>query len=359
MFSFEKLAKKSVRNSPAYSSARSLVSEDKGQRTKDKVFLDANENAFGSVLPKISGVDLSRYPDPLAQKLREKYSQFAGVPAKKILVGNGSDEIIWLLLLAFVESNEEVLTFAPTFSMYRVFAELLGLRVREVALEKDFSLDAEKFRKNISAKTKLIFLCSPNNPTGQILPLADIEKILRTKKIVVVDEAYIEFAPEKSAAKLLKKYPNLIVLRTFSKAWGLAGLRVGCGLMDPAAIAVLAKVRAPYSVDALSQKLALDALKNSAKMKTTVKKILAEKEKLTAKLWSLGLTVFPSDANFVLVQFPPQISATAIYKKLVRNFGLVVRDFSSKKLLENCVRITVGTPAENGKLLDALTKILK
>jgi histidinol-phosphate aminotransferase len=352
VFSFEKLAKKSVRNSPAYSSARSLV-------RKAQIFLDANENAFGSVLPKFSGVELSRYPDPLAEKLRVAFGKFAGVPAKKVLVGNGSDEIIWLLFLAFVEEKEEVLTFAPTFSMYRVFAQLLGLKVSEIKLEKDYSLDTDKFLKKISAKTKLIFLCSPNNPTGQILPLADIEKILRLKKIVVVDEAYIEFAPEKSAVRLLKKYPNLIVLRTFSKAWGLAGLRVGVALADPAAIAILQKVRAPYSVDALAQKLAIDVLARSAKMKATVKKILAEKEKLTAKLWSLGLIVFPSDANFVLVQFPPRASATAIYEKLVQNFGLVTRDFSSKKLLENCVRITVGTPAENAELISALGKVLK
>lgn len=271
MFSFEKLAKKSVRAGAAYSSARSLVRDA-------EIFLDANENAFGSMIPKILGIDLSRYPDPLAEKLREKYGKFAGVPAKKILVGNGSDELIWLLFLAFVESNEEVLTFVPTFSMYGVFAELLGIRVREVPLESDYSLNTKKFISKISAKTKLIFLCSPNNPTGQIIPLADIEKILATKKIVVVDEAYIEFAPEKSAAKLLKKYPNLIILRTFSKAWGLAGLRVGCGLMDADAIAVLQKVRAPYSVDSLSQKLAIDALKNFAKMKTTVKKFLRKKK---------------------------------------------------------------------------------
>lgn len=321
--------------------------------------MDANENAFGSTIPKIAGVDLSRYPDPLAEKLRVEFGKFAGVSAKKVIVGNGSDEIIWLILLAFVEADEEVLTFTPTFSMYRVFANLLGLRVREASFETNFMLDTEKFISKISAKTKLIFLCSPNNPTGQVLPLADIEKILRSKKIVVVDEAYIEFAPEKSSVRLLAKYPNLIVLRTFSKAWGLAGLRIGCALADLAAIAILQKVRAPYSVDSLSQKFALDALKNSAKMMATVKKILAEKEKLTAKLWSLGFTVFPSDTNFVLVKFPPEISAAAIQKKLLQNFGIVVRDFSNKKLLANCVRITVGTSAENSKLLAALTKILK
>ena len=349
---FEKLAKKSVRAGAAYSSARSLVREA-------SIFLDANENAFGSVIPKISGVDLSRYPDPLAEKLRVAFGKFSGVSANKIIVGNGSDEIIWLLLLAFVEANEEILTFIPTFSMYRVFGQLLGLKVAEVPLESDYSLDVRKFLKKISAKTKLIFLCSPNNPTGQALPLETIEKVLKTGKLVVLDEAYIEFAPEKSATKLLVKYPNLIILRTFSKAWGLAGLRVGCGLMDPAAIAILQKVRAPYSVDRLSQELAIRSLANFSKMKKTVKKILTEKEKLAEKFWDLGLTVFPSDANFLLVRFPDGVKAKTIYEKLVKQFGLVVRDFSNKKLLENCMRITVGTSAENVKLISALKKTLK
>ncbi|MFA6457768.1 MAG: histidinol-phosphate transaminase [Patescibacteria group bacterium] len=344
---FTKLAKKSVRSSAAYSSARSLVREA-------SIFLDANENAFGSVLPKISNVELSRYPDPLAKKLREQFGKFVGVSADQVLVGNGSDEIIWLLLLAFVEAGQEILTFAPTFSMYRVFAELLGLRVREVALEADYSLDTAKLLRQISAKTKLIFLCSPNNPTGQVLPRAQLEQIIRTGKLVVLDEAYIEFAPEKSAVALLRKFPNLIILRTFSKAWGLAGLRVGCGLMDAAAIAILQKVRAPYSVDALSQKLALDALANSKKMQAMVKKILAEKEKLAAKLWELGLIVFPSDANFLLVRFPAEVSASRVQKNLLEKFGIVVRDFSHKKFLENCVRITVGNPNENEELLRAL-----
>ena len=187
----QNLVKKSVRNSPAYSSARSLVCDA-------KIFLDANENSLGSILGKIENVELDRYPDPLADSLRKQLAAYTKVRADQILVGNGSDEIIWLLILAFVESNEEVLTVTPTFSMYRVFANLLGLKVREIQLEKDFSIDSQKILAAISRKTKLIFLCSPNNPTGQVIPFADIEKILRSKKIVIVDEAYIEFASDKS-----------------------------------------------------------------------------------------------------------------------------------------------------------------
>ncbi len=348
----QNLVKKSVRQSPAYSSARSLVQNA-------RIFLDANENSLGSVLPKIEGVDLSRYPDPLANELRKELAKYVKVRPAQILVGNGSDEIIWLLLLAFIESNEEILTFTPTFSMYRVFAEMLGLRVREVSLEEDYSLDATKLLKRVSTKTKIIFLCSPNNPTAQTIPLTDIEKILKSKKIVVVDEAYIEFAAKKSCTKLLKKYPNLIVLRTFSKAWGLAGLRVGYGLMDVAVAEVLQKVRAPYSVDALSQKLAIKALNGQKKMEATVKKILSEREKLSKKLWELGLMVFPSEANFLLAKFPPKISASKIYEKLVKQSGIVLRDFSKTKELKNCIRITIGNEKENKKLISVLKNLLK
>ena len=344
------LAKKSVRRAAAYSSARSLVQNA-------KVFLDANENSLGSVLGKISNVDLSRYPDPMAEELRKALATYAKVKPSQVLVGNGSDEIIWLLLLSFVEANEEILTFTPTFSMYRVFADLLGLRVKEVSLESDYSLDVQNLLKKVSAKTKIVFLCSPNNPTGQTIPLTDIEKILKSRKIVVVDEAYIEFALRKSCKKLLKKYPNLVVLRTFSKAWGLAGLRMGYALADAEVVKILAKVRAPYSVDALSQILALQALKKQKQMEMGVKKILAEREKLSEALWKLGLIVFPSDANFLLVQFPAKVRATKIYDKLVKRFGIVVRDFSKSPLLRNCLRITVGSQAENKKLINALGKV--
>jgi len=346
-----KIAKKSVQNSPAYSSARSLI-------TSASIFLDANENSLGSVLDKKEGVELSHYPDPLAENLRKALAKYAKVKSSQVLVGNGSDEIIWLLLLSFVEQDEEVLTLTPSFSMYRVFANLLGLRVKEVPLEADYLLDVSKLIKKISARTKLIFLCSPNNPTGQTIPLVDIEKVLATGKITVVDEAYVEFAAKKSSVKLLKKYPNLVILRTFSKAWGLAGLRVGYGLMDAEIIAILQKVRAPYSVNALSQKLALKALKKQKKMEAVVQKILLEREKLAEAFLKLGLAIFPSEANFLLVKFPTKINASKTYEKLIKKSGIVVRDFSGNVLLKNCLRITVGSEEENKKLLGALGKLL-
>lgn len=346
------LVRKSVQRSPAYSSARSLIQDA-------KILLDANENALGSVVTKIPKIDMSRYPDPLAEGLRKELVKYAKVKRNQILVSNGSDELIQLLIMAFVEQNEEILTIAPTFSMYRVCADLADLRIKEVLLEEDFSLDTAKLLKQVKARTKIIFLCSPNNPTAQTIPLADIEKVLKTKKIVVVDEAYIEFAPKKSAAKLLKKYPNLVVLRTFSKAWGLAGLRVGYALANVELIEALIKVRAPYSVNGLSQALALEALKKQKQMEKSVQKLLAEKEKLSDLLWKLGLIVYPSEANFLLVRFPAGINAMKTYEQLVKKFGIVVRDFSSKPLLKNCLRVTVGSEQENKKLITALEKVMK
>ncbi|MFH1375535.1 MAG: histidinol-phosphate transaminase [Patescibacteria group bacterium] len=347
------LVKKSVQRSPAYSCARSLVK-------RAKIFLDANENSLGSVLGDVQKIELNRYPDPLSENLRKKLAQYAKVKPAQVLVGNGSDEIIWLLLLGFVENNEEILTFTPTFSMYKVFAELAGLKVRELPLEKDFTLNVAKLLKKVSPKTKIIFLCSPNNPTAQTIPVSDINKVAKNfKGLVVVDEAYIEFAPRKSCQSLLRKYQNLVILRTFSKAWGLAGLRTGYALGNPEVISALAKVRAPYSVDALSQALAEKALTKCQQMEIMAKKIISERERLTKQLWELGLIVFPSDANFLLVKFPAKVTASRVYKKLVDNFGIVLRDFSAKPGLKNCIRVTVGSGDENRKLIAALGKVLK
>lgn len=355
-----KLVRPNVRKLAGYVSARHLAqnTEQRIQDTaREKIYLDANENSFGSVLGKVQNIDPSRYPDPFADSLRGKLAKYAGAKSQQILIGNGSDEIIWLLLLAFVGSKDAVIVTPPTFSMYQIFTEVIGARVQQVALEENYSLDPVKLLKKVSARTKIIFLCSPNNPTGQTLPLATIEKIVRqSKKIVVVDEAYIEFCPRKSVKKLLRKYSNLIILRTFSKAWGLAGLRVGYALSSPEIINILAKVRAPYSVDTLSAKLAEKALTRERKMKLIVKKILIEKEKLAVALEKLGLIVSPSDANFLLVKFPARVIASKVQQSLMKKFGIIIRDFN-KLGLKNCARITVGTSGENVKLLRALQEI--
>lgn len=350
MFLIQNLVRPRVLAMPGYVSARHLAK-------RGKIFLDANENAFGSVLPKIAGITLNRYPDPLADSLRSKLAVYAGVKSAQILIGNGSDEIIWLLLFAFLGVKDEVVIPTPTFAMYEVFAGLTEGVVKKVALESDYSLNTDKVLQAVTKKTKLIFLCSPNNPTGQVLPLADIEKILKkSQKLVVVDEAYIEFAPAKTAVKLLKKYPNLLILRTFSKAWGLAGLRVGYALGNPEVIKILAKLRAPYSVDALSARLAEQALGKKAKMQEFVRKIVVERKKLMVELSELGLKVFPSDANFLLVKFS---DSAKVQQGLLKQAGIVIRDFGTKPGLNNCARITIGTSAENAKLVSSLKKILK
>ncbi len=347
----QQLVRPQVRQLAGYVSARHLTQSA-------KIFLDANENAFGSVLKKVEGVELNRYPDPLADSLRSKLAKYTKVRSSQIIVGNGSDELIWLTLFAFVAADEEVIIIPPTFSMYRVFAELAGAKVKQVPLDSTFTLDPAKVLATISAKTKVIFLCSPNNPTGQALPIKTVEKIVKqSKRIVIVDEAYIEFCPRRTVKSLLKKYPNLVILRTFSKAWGLAGLRVGYALSSPEVIEILAKVRAPYSVDTLSQKLATKALNKQKQMEVGVKKILSEREQLKNNLKRLGLTVSPSDANFLLVRFPRGQAAAKIQQSLSKKFGIVVRDFDSPQL-KNCLRITVGTTVENQKLTVALKKLL-
>lgn len=360
----QKFVRPELRRLSGYISARHLAKEiadeESERKTKRKmIYLDANENPFGSVLGKIAGVELSRYPDPYAESLRAKLARYVSVKPEQILIGNGSDEIIWLLLFAFVAPRDEVVVMEPSFAMYRIFAELAGARVRSIALESNYSLDAQKLLKTVNAKTKIIFLCSPNNPTGNVLPLADVEKIVRvSKKLVVVDEAYIEFAPGSSALRLLKKYPNLILLRTFSKAWGLAGLRVGYALGDKEIIQTLQKVRAPYSVDVLAASLAERALTKRKQMEMSVRKIIVERKKLEMALKKMSLKIFPSVANFVLVRFPMKWNASTIQQTLSKKFGLIVRDFN-KPGLENCFRVTVGTPRENELLLTALKQVLK
>jgi histidinol-phosphate aminotransferase len=348
------LPRSSVRKTSGYVSARHLAQSA-------QIFLDANENSFGSVIGKKFGVGLNRYPDPFADAVRVRLARYMQIPKENILIGNGSDEIIWLTLLAFLNSGERVLIFEPTFAMYRVFAEILEARVENLGL-------TENFEPKIPARppqAKIAFFCTPNNPTGQVLAP---EKILAFAKkfrgLVVVDEAYGEFAEEKMLSRQLCPtlgggWPqNLVILRTFSKAWGLAGVRCGYAVATPEIITTLKKVRAPYSVNTVTQKIILAALQKEGVMKKMVRKILTEREKLACGLENLGLTVFPSDANFLLVRFPPKISSTKVYNTLVQKHGLVVRDFGSHPLLKNCLRITVGTPKENAVLLAALRKIL-
>lgn len=347
--SLSKFIRPEIRKGIHYQSARSLIKSA-------KIRLDANENTFGSVLTDFSGLNF--YPDPLASKLRQQLAQYLKMSRQKILVGNGSDELIRVLLGAVIGPKEEVLIPEPTFSFYAASAKLVQAQVKKVWLT-DFKLTAAKVLSKLTRQTKLIFLCSPNNPTGQVWPLPAIEQICQSQKIVVLDEAYGEFAPQFSAVPLLKKFPNLVILRTFSKAWGLAGLRIGYLIAAPILVQALQRVRAPYSVNTLSAQLAEKALGQRGEMEKEVEKIVLERERLFRKLQELDLQVWPSHANFLLVKFPQRISAINLQKKLLQTAGIAVRIFPQEPRLKNYWRITIGRAPENNSLLTALKKMLR
>ena len=342
------LIRKNLKNFQAYSSARSLY--QKG------IFLDANENSLGSVISTEYGSGLNRYPDPLSMDLRNAIGKFLEVSEKNIFVGNGSDEIIDLLIRLFVEQDEEIIILEPTYGMYKVVAEIAGVNVKSLLLKPDFQIDVQNLLLQINSKTKIIFICSPNNPTGNLMRSEDIKKICESfKGIVVVDEAYIEFSSKLSLVNKISNIENLVVLRTFSKAWGLAGIRVGYAVEQEKIVEYLNKIKLPYNLNRISSGLAIEALKNYPKMLEFRKIILQEKEKLSKELNNLGFKVFPSEANFLLVSYP---NASDIAKKLAVDYGIIIRDFNSKPLLKDCVRISVGTPEQNDLLIKSLTEIL-
>lgn len=326
-----------------YSSARD---EFKGEA---EVFLDANENPYPS--------PYNRYPDPLQRILKEKIAEIKGVDPSQIFLGNGSDEGIDLLIRAFCEPNQDsIMITEPTYGMYAVCAEINGVNVQQALLTPDFDLDLDAFPNTFDATTKIIFLCSPNNPTGNMLSHDKIVEVLkRFYGIVVIDEAYIDFAKGKSFIKDLRKYPNLVVLQTFSKAWGLAGLRLGMCYASPEIISILNKIKYPYNINVRTQELVLDALEHKYKKDIWVEEILTQRTKLIKALKSLPIVekVFPSDANFVLVRVK---DAHGTYEYLMNN-GIIVRDRSKVMLCYNCLRISVGTPEENDKLIESLQKL--
>lgn len=343
-----KLVRKNIITLKPYRSARSLYTSG--------MFLDANENALGSVVDLPGIPDLNRYPDPQSLSLRADLAKYVGVPKVNVFAGNGSDEIIDLLIRLFVNPNEEILIVEPTYGVYRVAGDIAGIIVKSVELDSDFKLDADKVLKAVTRKTKILFCCSPNNPTGNLISTSDIEKLcVGFMGIVVVDEAYIEFASSPSFAKLVSKRENLVVLRTLSKAWGLAGIRLGYAIADEQIIKYLDKIKAPYNLNRISSAVAVRALKQKKKMLKFRDAILSEREKLEYELRMLGLTVFESEANFLLVRFQ---NAEQIFRALVKNFGLIVRNFSVNRLLKNCLRITIGTPKQNKLLITSLKKLL-
>lgn len=347
-FNLDDLLRPNIKNLVPYSSARD---EFKGEAS---IFLDANENAYGSPLTKW----YNRYPDPLQLKVKDKLSEVKGVPASNIFIGNGSDECIDVLIRTFCEPGKDnIIICPPTYGMYEVSANINDVYIKKVPLTPDFQLDLPAIEEAVDDNTKIIFLCSPNNPTGNSLNREDLEVILNNYwGIVALDEAYINFSRFRSFTQELEDYPNLVVMQTLSKAWGLAALRVGLAFASEAIINVMNKVKPPYNINQASQDLALKALEEVGMVNDMIREIVAQRGWLESELAKLPVVkkIYPSDANFLLVQVT---DAKAIYKYLLEK-GVVVRDRSSVTLCEGCLRITVGTEAENKALLAYLKSYL-
>ena len=344
MFNPDNLVRNNIRNLKPYSSARD---EFKGEAN---IFLDANENSLGSPLLKW----YNRYPDPMQWKIKEKLSVIKQVPVDQIFLGNGSDEPIDLLFRCFCEPGvDEAIVFPPTYGMYEVSANINNVHLSKVPLTREFQLDLEALELAIKPNTKIIWICSPNNPSGNSIDRQDIEMVLNNfDGLVVVDEAYINFSRQKSFVGDLADYPNLVVLQTLSKAWGLAGLRMGMAFASPAIVAYLNKAKPPYNISEPVQELALKALDEIGQVNDMILQLVASRKLMEEELTraSSVVRVFPSDANFLLVEFT---DARAMYDYLVAK-GIVVRDRSNVLLCENCLRITVGTELENQHLMQAI-----
>lgn len=344
MFNINNILRDNIKRLVPYSSARD---EYQGEAS---VFLDANENAFGSPLAQ----QYNRYPDPLQFEVKKRLSEIKGVPPRNIFLGNGSDEAIDILFRSFCNPGvDNVILVPPTYGMYQVSANINDIAVKNVPLTGEFQLNLDGIAEAIDEHTRLIFICSPNNPTGNSIDRSDVETLLANfNGIVVVDEAYINFSRQKTFIQELTEYANLVVLQTLSKAWGLAGLRVGMAFASEEIIEVMNKVKPPYNVNEASQQLALQALANIEQVNNWIKETLVQRDKLVLGLkdFDFVLDIYPSDANFILVK---TTDANGIYDYLVQQ-GIIVRNRSKVELCEGCLRITVGTPGENNILLQNL-----
>ena len=339
------LVRPGIRDLKPYSSARDEYSGDGG----GMIFLDANENPFDS--------GVNRYPDPHQRKLKEQVSALRGVGTEKILIGNGSDEVLDLLFRVFCEPGRDaVITLPPTYGMYKVLANVNTVANIEVPLTTSFQPDVAEILRQSGKHTKILFLCSPNNPTGNLLDRGLVLELLEGfPGLVVIDEAYIDFAEDTGYVPLLDAFPRLVVTQTLSKAYGLAGIRVGICLANPSVIDYLKRVKPPYNVNELSQRTALEALKKTGRTQAMILELKNERKQLKDLLSGIRLVkeLFPSDANFILARVD---NAPLRYRQLIEK-GIVVRDRSGQLHCENTLRFTVGTPEENAILIQTLREL--
>ncbi len=344
-FNLEQLVRKNVLKLTPYSSARDEFTGFKNPM----IFLDANENPFEN--------GVNRYPDPQQRTLKEVLAKEKGVLDSQIVLGNGSDEVLDFIFRVFCEPKvDNIITLPPTYGMYKVLAEINDVENREVLLNEDFELNTPAILDRIDSNTKLLFICNPNNPTGNTFNSQAIERVLKSfDGIVVIDEAYIDFSSHSSWVNRLEEFPNLIVTQTLSKAYGMAGIRLGICYASQDIIQIINKVKPPYNVNELTQLKALERLENQSLIRSEILSITEWKSKLVKALSQLNwiTKIYPSEANFLLIKVD---NASERYKRLIQK-GIVVRDRSSQPLCENTLRITIGTQAENIKLIEVLKTI--
>jgi histidinol-phosphate aminotransferase len=342
MADFEKLLRKNIINLNPYSSARHEYLD------KHAIYFDANENPYN--------IPYNRYPDPFQSELKTRLSVIRGVKPDNIFTGNGSDEIIDLLIRAFCEpAGDNILIPEPSYGMYEVCARINDVGIKKALLKHDFNLDTQKILDQADKSTKLVFICSPNNPTANSFGEKDIIKILNEfNGVVIIDEAYIDFASHEGFIKHIGSYPNLVILQTFSKAWGMAGIRLGLGFGNPGLINILNRIKYPYNVSLLTQKAALEMLERRSEVEMWVRNIIEQRKFLEENLRQMSFVrkVFPSDANFLLVK----VDDPEVVCRRLESSKLIVRNRSKMPLCENCIRITVGTAIENKILVDNMLK---
>ena len=340
-----KLIRPAVKAMKSYSSAR----DEFESQDKDLVFLDANENPFPN--------GLNRYPDPQQMQLKNKLAALKGLRPSQILCGNGSDEVLDLIFRAFCEPNEDgIITLTPTYGMYAVLANLNGIQQQCVSLTADFQVDVPAVLNAIRPNSKLLFICSPNNPSGNVMSRTAIKEILKAfKGLVVIDEAYIDFTDTESWLEDLSEHPNLVVTQTLSKAYGLAGIRLGICYATEEIIAVLNKIKPPYNINSLTQKAAISAISQRENTKQQLKTILDQRTKLIREFKKIAWIekLYPTDANFILIRVD---NANLRYEQL-KNKGIIVRNRTREDGCTNCLRITVGTAEENKRLINTLNTL--